>query len=54
MPLKTGKSKAVISSNIKELVGKYEKTGTIGTSKPTSKKRAIKQSVAISYSKARK
>ena len=52
MPLKKG-SKA-ISSNIKELVKTYEKKGKIGTSKPKSKKAAIKQSSAIAYAKASK
>jgi len=54
MPLKRGKSKKTISSNVKELVDTYKKTGKIGTSKPKSKKAAIKQSVAIAYSVARK
>jgi hypothetical protein len=54
MPLKKGKSKKVVSSNIKELVDKFKKTGKIGTSKPKSKKKAIKQAVAIALSKAGK
>ena len=54
MPLKSGKSKKVISKNIKELVNTYEEKGKIGTSKPKSKAAAIKQSVAIAYSKAGK
>jgi hypothetical protein len=52
MPLKSGKKN--MQSNIGELVNKYEKTGKIGTSKPKSKKKAIKQAVAIAYDKARK
>ena len=52
MPLKYGKKN--IQSNINELVHKYETTGKIGTSKPKSKKKAIKQAVAISYDKSRK
>ena len=52
MPLKSGKKN--MSSNIHELVNKYEKSGKIGTSKPKSKKRAIKQAVAIAYDKVRK
>jgi hypothetical protein len=31
----------------------YKKKGTIGTSKPKSKKAAVKQAVAISLAKAR-
>ena len=54
MPLKKGKSKKTISSNIGEMVSSYEKKGKIGTSKPKSKKAAIKQSVAIAYAKAGK
>ena len=54
MPLKKGKSKAVISENIGEVVRAYKKKGTIGTSKPKSKKAAVKQAVAIALSKAGK
>lgn len=54
MPLKSGKSKEVISSNIKELVDTYEEKGTIGNSHPKSKKKAQKQAVAIALSKSRK
>lgn len=54
MPLKTGRSKKVISENIGEMVGKYKKTGEIGTSKPASKKKAVKQAVAIALSAAGK
>lgn len=54
MPLKKGKSKKTISSNVKELVHTFEKKGKIGTSTPKSKKAAVKQAVAIAYSKAGK
>ena len=54
MPLKKGSSKKTIQSSISELVKTYDKKGKIGTSKPKSKKAAIKQSVAIAYSKAGK
>lgn len=54
MPLKKGKSRKTISSNIKEVVDSYKKSGKIGTSKPKSKKAAIKQAVAIAYTKAGK
>ncbi len=53
MPLKSGKSKKTISANIGEIVSSYKKKGTIGTSKPKSKKAAVKQAVAIALSKAR-
>ena len=52
MPLKSGKSKKVMSSNIKELVNDYKSSGSIGTSKPKSKAAAVKQAVAIAYDKA--
>lgn len=54
MPLKKGKSKKAISSNIATLVGEYRKGGKLGTSKPKSKKKWIKQAVAIAYAKAGK
>lgn len=52
MPLKKGKK--AVSTNIKELMGSYEKKGEIGSSKPTTKKKAQKQAVAIALSKAGK
>jgi hypothetical protein len=54
MPLKKGTSKKAISTNVKELMGAYKKKGKIGSSKPTSKKKAQKQAVAIALSKAGK
>jgi ABC-type sulfate/molybdate transport systems ATPase subunit len=54
MPLKNGKSKKVISSNVEELLHEYKHTGTIGTSHPESMEKAQKQAVAIAYSKAKK
>lgn len=54
MPLKKGKSKKVISDNIKELMHSYHKKGTIGTSTPESDKKAQKQAIAIAFSKAGK
>ena len=53
MPLKKGKSKKVISSNVKELLHNYKEKGTIGTSRPKSMEQAQKQAAAIAYSKAR-
>ncbi len=52
MPLKKGSSRNTVSSNIKTLVHEYENKGRIGTSKPASKKKAIKQAVAIALDKA--
>ncbi|HOM27150.1 MAG TPA: hypothetical protein PKV21_06555 [bacterium] len=54
MPLKKGKSKKVISENIKELIHSYEEKGKIGNVKPKSKKQAQKIAVAIALQQARK
>lgn len=54
MPLKKGSSQKTISTNIGEMVGKFKKTGKIGTSKPASKGKAVKQAVAIALSEAGK
>jgi hypothetical protein len=54
MPLKSGKSQEAVKSNIKTLVHEYEREGRIGRSRPPSKKKAIKQAVAISLKKAGK
>lgn len=54
MPLKKGKSKKVISDNIKEIMHRYHKKGTIGTSSPMSNEKAQKQAIAIAYSLAKK
>jgi len=54
MPLKRGKSKNVISSNIREMVHSYERTGRIGNTKPKSRKQAVKIAVAAALRKAGK
>lgn len=54
MPLKKGKSRKVVSGNVKKLVHDYQRKGKIGASRPASKKKAIKQAVAISLKKAGK
>ncbi len=54
MPLKKGSSQKTISSNIGELVRTYKEKGAIGTSKPKSKKAAVKQAVAIALTTAGK
>ena len=46
MPLKKGSSKAVVSSNIKTLVDDWKEDGSIGTSHPPTKQKAIKQAVS--------
>ena len=54
MGLKKGSGRETVSSNIKKLVHEWEDEGTIGNSHPRSKKKAIKQAVAISLKKAGK
>jgi hypothetical protein len=54
MPLKKGSGQSVVSSNIKTLVDEWEKDGSIGTSHPPTKKKAIRQAVAIALAKAGK
>jgi hypothetical protein len=54
MPLRKGESDKTVSANIETLVHDWEKHGTIGNSHPASKKKAVKQAVAISLKKAGK
>jgi hypothetical protein len=54
MPLRKGSSQAVVSSNIKILVNEWEKDGSIGTSHPATKQKAVEQAVAISLKKSGK
>jgi hypothetical protein len=54
MPLRKGSSQSVVSSNIKTLVDDWEEDGSIGTSHPPTKKKAIKQAVAIALANAGK
>ena len=54
MPLRKGSSQSVVSSNIKTLVDDWKKDGSIGTSRPPTRKKAIKQAVAIALTKAGK
>jgi hypothetical protein len=54
MPLKKGKSKATHSSNVKEMIHSYKKTGKIGNTKPGSMKKALDIANAAAYSSARR
>jgi hypothetical protein len=54
MPLKKGSSQKTISTNIGEMVRKFKDTGKIGTSRPSSMRKAQKQAAAIAYSVSRK
>ena len=51
MPLKSGRK--AVSDNIGEIMRSYRKTGKIGTSTPKSPRDAIRQAIAISFTKAR-
>jgi hypothetical protein len=52
MPLQKGRSEKAVSRNIRKLVHEYDAVGTIGASHPASRKKAIKQAVAISLKTA--
>jgi hypothetical protein len=54
MPLMKGKSAKTISKNIGEMVRSFKESGKIGTSKPSSVRKAVKQASAIALSKAGK
>jgi hypothetical protein len=54
MPLMKGKSAKTISKNIGEMVRGFKESGKIGTSKPSSVRKAVKQASAIALSKAGK
>ena len=54
MPMRKGSGQSVVSSNIKTLVDDWKKSGSIGTSHPATKKKAIKQAVAIALGNASK
>ena len=52
MPLQKGRSERTVSRNIRKLVHEYDVAGAIGASHPASRKKAIKQAVAISLKTA--
>lgn len=54
MPLKSGSSQKTVGKNVSELMHTYKMKGKIGSSKPSDKKAAQKQAVAIALSKADK
>lgn len=54
MPLLKGRSQKTVGTNVKRLVHEYEDTGAMGSSHPASKKKAVKQAVAIALTKAGK
>jgi hypothetical protein len=52
--LRKGGSKETVSANIRELVHDWERDGTIGTSHPETKDKAVRQAVAIALGEARR
>ena len=54
MPLKSGSSKSTISSNIRECILSYKKSGKIGNIKPRNLKHAMSICSAAAYSTAHK
>ena len=54
MPLKKGSSKKTISSNIRECIESYKKSGKIGNIKPKNLKHAVKICSGMSYGSAKK
>lgn len=54
MPLRSGNGRRTVNGNIKEMVDTWKSKGKIGNSRPRSKKKAIKQAVAITLKKADK
>lgn len=54
MPLRKGSGQSVVSGYIKTLVDDWKKDGSIGSSHPPTKKKAIKRAVAIALAKAGK
>ena len=54
MPMRKGSGQSDVSSNIKTLVDGWKTSGSIGASHPATKKKAIKQAVAIALGNAGK
>ena len=54
MPLRKGSSQSAVCGNIKTLVDDWKKDGSIGASHPPTRKKAIRQAVAIALTKAGK
>ena len=54
MPLMKGSSQKTISKNTGEMVRKFKETGKIGTSRPGSMRKAMKQAAAAAYATARR
>ncbi|MGB6053980.1 MAG: hypothetical protein WBG17_01940 [Burkholderiaceae bacterium] len=54
MPTTHGKKHDQVGQNVEKLVHEWERDGSIGSSHPPTKKKAIKQAVAISLKKAGK
>lgn len=53
MPLKRGRSRKVVGSNIRELLNTFKRTGKIGATTPTTAQKARKIAAAIALRKSR-
>jgi len=53
MPLLNGSSDKAFISNVGELMHSYKSKGKIGNSHPKNKKKALRQALAIAFSKKR-
>ena len=54
MPLKKGSSKSTMSSNIRECILSYKKSGKIGNIKPRNLKHAMEVCNGMAYKSAKK
>jgi hypothetical protein len=54
MPLQSGSGRKVVSTNIREMLNSFKRTGRIGNSRPGSMKKARAQAAAAAYRMARR
>jgi len=54
VPFKKGSSKSTISTNIRECINSYKKSGKVGNTHPRNLKHAVKICTAAAYTSARR